>query len=326
MLFFWSVSLYLFLEWLKQPDFFAFASDSGLAVVSGSHQSTSWCWSRCFCSSQCLAIAEWRKPMAKGWFWIIAGVLIGFAPVLIWNAQNNLISFRFQAEHGLGEEAVAYRPVWTTDYLLAQLGLIFPTLLYWAIRGTKRSPVWIWLLAWGPLLFFLYTSTKSNVEANWPIVAYTEVFVLAVLWLKQPTRAFRWTIGIWAFAMFAMLALIITRWSPTGEPIRSREFFQFEPLVSFANDHDPVYARTYQMASTLSFLTKKPIYKLRGMNRIDFFDFLDESEPTAETFYLLTEKQDLLPPENRGRGLLDCGQDAGVWLEFFTLIWKVTKQ
>jgi hypothetical protein len=50
------------------------------------------------------------------------------------------------------------------------------------------------------------------------------------------------------------------------------------------------------MASKLSFDLDRPIYKLRGMNRKDFFDFLDESEPKPKSvYYLAVEKGDSLP-------------------------------
>ncbi len=65
---------------------------------------------------------------------------------------------------------------------------------------------------------------------------------------------------------------------------------------------DPVYARSYQMASKLSFDVKKNIYKLKNINRRDFYDGISESEPKSEKFYLIAEKTDQLPPNYKDAG------------------------
>jgi hypothetical protein len=49
------------------------------------------------------------------------------------------------------------------------------------------------------------------------------------------------------------------------------------------------------MASKLSFDQNRPVFKLRGMNRKDFFDYLDESEPKEKVYYWVAEKSDKLP-------------------------------
>src|SRR5262249_55322116 len=85
------------------------------------------------------------------------------------------------------------------------------------------------------------------------------------------------------------------RWSPTGEPIKTKEFFEFDSLRTIARDHDPLFARSYQMAAKLSFDLKKDIPKLRDMNRKDFYDFISESLPEGDRFYVLAEKTDTLP-------------------------------
>lgn len=231
--------------------------------------------------------------MRKGWWMILVGVTLGSMPVWMWNYLNDFISFRFQADHGLGHRY--WKPNWTYEYILGQIGLIFPTVLIASLKATKRAPRWLSLLAWAPLGFFVLTSFKGYVEANWPIVAYAEVLGLAVLVWPKGSKAYRATVGIWSLALVLMFGLILTRWSPTGEPIKTREFFEFEPLRNAAAQHEPIYARSYQMASQLTFDLKKPVYKLRGMNRRDFYDFLSESQPTGDSFFVMVEKEDTLP-------------------------------
>jgi len=299
LLFCWALTLLMFLRWIQQPTF-SRALWLGLSCGLGFCSKYVMVLEPMFLLFASLMISEWRTAMKKGWWVILLGVFLGSTPVWVWNYLHDFVSIRFQADHGLGQKL--WKPNWTYEYILVQIGLIFPTVVIWAAKSTKRAPGWLSLLAWGPLAFFALTSFKGYVEANWPIVAYAEIFALAVLALPQPTVGYRVTIGIWTTALVAMMFLIVTRWSPTGHPIKTREFFEFEPLRAAVLQHQPMYARSYQMASQLSFELKKPVYKLHGMNRRDFYDFLSESQPTGDRFYVMAEKEDLLPPNYEASG------------------------
>jgi 4-amino-4-deoxy-L-arabinose transferase-like glycosyltransferase len=292
LLFFWSLTLFVFVEWLRQPSPVR-SMLLGLACGLGFCSKYVMVLEPMFLFFGCFAIKEWRTPALKNWYWIIMGVIAGSAPVLAWNYSNDFASFRFQAQHGLGHDF--YKPNWTYSYVLGQIGLIFPPVLYWAVRGTKKAPPWLALLAWGPLLFFVITSFKGSVEANWPIVSYFGVFALAALYLDHFTLGLKSTLAFWSFVLVAIFGLITTRWSPTGEPIKTKEFFEFNVLETIASQHDPIFARSYQMASKLSFEMKRQIPKLKFMNRRDYYDFQADSEPTGALFYVLVERTDRLP-------------------------------
>src|SRR5262249_47436582 len=158
--------------------------------------------------------------------WIALGTLAGSSPVWVWNLLNDFISVRFQVQHGLGRPT--WKPSWTYTYVLLQIGLVFPVILVWALRSTRiylRAAPWLWMLAWGPLVFFFCTSFRGYAEANWPIIAYAEVFALGVLAIDRPTVLYRAVVVLWSVASVVILTLILTRWSPTGHPIKTKEFF-----------------------------------------------------------------------------------------------------
>ena len=50
------------------------------------------------------------------------------------------------------------------------------------------------------------------------------------------------------------------------------------------------------MAAKLHFELRRPVYKLKGMNRKDFYDYLEGSVPARGVYYLAVEKTDSLPP------------------------------
>ena len=101
--------------------------------------------------------------------------------------------------------------------------------------------------------------------------------------------------------MGAAAAIIIAE-PPWSKNLKFREFHQFDRVIEVARTYAPLYARSYQMAAKMHFELKRPVYKLKGMNRRDFFDYLKESEPTASEYYLVIEKGEALPPSYTARG------------------------
>ena len=145
-----------------------------------------------------------------------------FSPVVIWNAQNDWISFRFQLSHGLAvkkEIGLEY----FGEYWAGQAGLASPLMfgaLLWAMAksgwaGFRFKKDHLLLLFWTStpvLLFFAFTSLRSKTEANWPALAYfSAVIALAGIsteewsgW-KKGRRRFAWAAGLTAF-LFTFVA------------------------------------------------------------------------------------------------------------------------
>lgn len=222
------------------------------------------------------------------------GFLLTSWPVWLWNIQNDWISFGFQIDHGLG--AKVWKPQWTIDYVLAQVGLIFPTVLYFALKN-RHAPSWLHLLAWFPIVFFFFTSFRGYAEANWPIVSYLPLLALSA-WGTTNWKWARWTVGIWAVSFIIVLSLVAGFWLPLEKnKIKLKELYKYNGLVSFAESNSPIYARTYQMASKLSFELKRPIFKLRGVNRFDFFDLRSESLPRSQRFWYIAKPGDQIPSD-----------------------------
>jgi 4-amino-4-deoxy-L-arabinose transferase-like glycosyltransferase len=245
------------------------------------------------------ASQEMRPRFVKQLHWIVLGGLLGTLPVWLWNLNNDFISFRFQAQHGLGRKV--WKPSWTIEYVLAQIGLIFPIILYWALRARRKLPAIFHFLAWLPLLFFFITTSHGYAEANWPIVAYPAVIALAVASLPRNLRGLQATIALWWAFMALLFAIVILQpdWARTS---KSKEFHGFDALIAASRPLEPLYARSYQMAAKMHFELRRPVFKLKGMNRVDFYDYLDESEPHASTYYMAAEKTDALPLYYTSRG------------------------
>jgi len=153
---------------------------------------------------------------------IIATVL--FAPVLIWNARHDMISFTYQLEHGLGSSPGSMLSnAWRHegDLLGGQAGLATPILFVLiAVAVAKGLRMNIgperWLLAVVSalyFLFFVYSALKKRVEPNWPAPAYVGGVVLCTAY-QWNERAKRWrTAGI-ALACVLSLAVYLHAFKP----------------------------------------------------------------------------------------------------------------
>jgi 4-amino-4-deoxy-L-arabinose transferase-like glycosyltransferase len=136
-----------------------------------------------------------RRWLATPWPWLAALLaIVVFSPVLIWNAQHDWASFRFQFIRATVNNDVSLRTL--GDFLglqFGQVGLILLPVVISAVgisawRGiTKRDPVAI-LLATAvlvPFAYFLWKSLTLRVGDTWPMFLWPVGFAaVAINWVR----------------------------------------------------------------------------------------------------------------------------------------------
>ncbi|MCB0390217.1 MAG: glycosyltransferase family 39 protein [Bdellovibrionales bacterium] len=230
---------------------------------------------------------NFKNPLSLVFFFII-----GSLPVFWWNYTNDFISFLFQINHGVG--AKSWKAEWTLSYVIAQVLLITPLILFYALKANGNDPknkILKWA-AWTPLVFFFLTSFKGRVEANWPIMAHSAVLLLALTYTRASIQWLKMVCVIWAILFLVAYMNFFKSYLPIK---KLTEFDRYKNIEKIINDYEPIYGRTFQMSSQLSFRAKKQIYKLHGMNRFDFYDSLEDSKPKSDQFYLISIDEDRLP-------------------------------
>jgi 4-amino-4-deoxy-L-arabinose transferase-like glycosyltransferase len=290
-LFFWATSLLFFLRLLKSKkafDYALFGASLGLGFCSKYHIVL-------FVPIALTYLVVEKKLNQIVWKNVLLTIFFGLlfcSPVLIWNFQNDFASFRFQLQHGLVRNE--YRFYWTWSYVLSQIVILFPVIVWRAmkarIQGVARM---MYYFAWGPLLFFFLSSFKALVEANWPVVAYPAFIAVAVLGASR-FKPFLFAVIFWIFIFVAALTHLLFPWIPSA-PDKFMELTQFAPLKEKTKQYQPLYASTYQMASWIWFETKTPIYKLQGISRHDLFDTFPEGQPRGFPFYLAMKRETEMP-------------------------------
>ncbi len=301
LLFFWSLSLWILLKTIGKgsPQLYAALGLSlGLGFLSKYmiviFVPTALIWLG--------ASGEWRKIQ---WRWVPLTILLGLIsclPVFIWNAGHDWVSFRFQLDHGLQSEVWDW--TWPFEYFGGQLLILFPLTVWCALRK-RPAPNLTFLsyFAWTPLVFFFLTSFKAHVEANWPIMAHPAFLALAFVNFPN-SRLLKITLGVWIVAHVALIAEIEHHWLPVdATQLKTYEFTHFDVFLPDAQRSDqPFYLGSYQAAATVSYKLRRQFYKIEGLNRRDFYDFIPESRPSRDSFLLGCENDQGLP-----EGVLKAG-------------------
>ncbi len=303
LLFFWSAALYFLLRLAESkksvPAFFLGAA-IGLGFCSKYHMVL-------FPMIALLWLFTQRKnlslPFRAYTITILAAIMFSL-PVLLWNYNNDFVSFKFQLNHGLGE--ARFNPRWSLKYLFDQFFLILPPILFLALRRIKSNIQdwrlnWLYYFGWGPILFFLFTSLKGRVEANWPLVGLPALISLALINAAPRLTWIKVSVATWVAVLGVVLAIIflpIDKYKYANSKIR--EINEATMLLPFVNEFQPFYVSTYQLASLLSYYTKTPVYKLNGVGRTDFYDFIESSKPKAKKFYWVAPSASYLPKWAQG--------------------------
>ncbi|MGE0528385.1 MAG: ArnT family glycosyltransferase [Bdellovibrionales bacterium] len=313
LLFFYALSLWLFLLWKENPSW-RLALGLGLSVGLGFSSKYMMVLFVLSLLPVCLLSPQLRRSFLRHLPLLFLGGLMGTVPVWLWNLLNDFASIKFQTQHGLGR---SWKPSWTFHYIGLQVGLIFPVILYWALRARRSLPMVFHFLAWTPLVFFFFTTFRGYVEANWPIAAYPALFALAVSQYPGAAKGLRGTLVLWG-SLIALLAVVIMIQPEWSKDLKFREFHEYDEVVRHSRDLSPLYARSYQMASKMYFELGRPVYKLKGMNRKDFYDYLQGSEPQAKVYYVAVKKEDKLPSTYAAQGhrvveSLPVDRDFVIW-------------
>ncbi|PWT85578.1 MAG: glycosyltransferase [Proteobacteria bacterium] len=251
-------------------------------------------------------VPDWRWRWLRSPYPYLA-VLIAiavFSPVLIWNAQHDWASFRFQGVRATANYAMSWRTV--GDYIGLQFGLVgfvmLPVLLsglmLTAWRGyRKREPVAILVstAVLVPFVYFLWKSLTLRVGDTWPMFMWPVGFAAAAInlvtlpregwpdWIIRSTAFWANTAiatGI-AFVVAVFLYYVVVPWNFLGkiDPIGGEA--GYEQVVARAQDQLDKTGATwiattdYRTYAMLRWLLRDRVPVIQINERGRFQDFRD---------------------------------------------------
>jgi 4-amino-4-deoxy-L-arabinose transferase-like glycosyltransferase len=181
----------------------------------------------------CLVHPALRRRFLDAGPWVASALALAlFAPVVLWNALNDWISFRFQLGHGFNPSARGNPLSRELEMLGGQAGLASPILfgllaivVWFALRdgwrtrhtaaptdlATRRFA--LAMIAVVPLGFFAISAWRRAVEANWPAMIYPGAMMLLATSEWPAARGVWWRRGLWLAA--GLLAIVtVQAWRP----------------------------------------------------------------------------------------------------------------
>jgi hypothetical protein len=197
---------------------------------------------------------------------ITAGIvaLICFLPHLIWQYNHGWISVKY---HLSERSADAYDFLFTSDYILGQLLLVGPLagFFLWPISFIYKprdllEKAYKWVVL-GFFIFFLISTLKGRVEANWTAPVIIPMMVMGHHYLSIHLNWKKWFYRISpisaAIILFARIITVIN--VIPAEPIIERYFAWKEwpqQLIKSTSGTSVVFNSNYQRASKYWFYSK----------------------------------------------------------------------
>lgn len=204
--------------------------------------------------------------------------LIFSMPVIVWNYNNDWASFAFQLNHGFNGNR--FTILWSLTYILGQLFIFNPFLMFQIYKSVRqnfvsKSAVVQWL-------FFLASSFRASVEANWPVTAHFQG--LAGIQLDQ--RLKKWSLAYYIIIWLLLIGFFFTNFGKNKFD-KIPNSIAADKIWNTISSYSPIYGPTYQMSSLLHLVSGQKILKLNELSRFDFYDSGIFPKPIEGSFYAL---------------------------------------
>lgn len=240
-----------------------------------------------------LTVLAAPRLLRKKTFWGAAalGVLL-FLPHIIWQVRHDFVTIAFQ----LGRAGIWFNPDYIVDYVTGQIGaagifsgLILYYILFFRFRSESTFERILKFNCIGTLAFFLFASLKGRVEANWTIVAYVPLGIIAHKYLQERPRLRKATMLLALFPIGIIIVLRVLMTAPPDNLWGLRRAYEFsdwpqvtEEVEEFA-DGLPLAANLYQHASSISFYSGRVVPSLNINSRKNQFTLLRLEDELLDT-------------------------------------------
>ncbi len=266
-------------------------------------------------AAPCSLIVLWsqyrRGAWIRGYLFHLLFAFIVTLPVLIFNIEHHFASFHFQWNNAMeGSGGFALYRLW--QFLGGQIVLIgaLPFLMLpWVLihrqelSEDRRMHICFYFFVL-PLLFFLFQSLRTKLEANWALACYLAFFPMAQ-WLldRSSFKTFGQALVFASFSIpivFSLLLLVhlvspLKMVTPRKDRV-SRMKAQYLLSQTIGSDlkkatDTPVFAPTYQWTSYLRF-QKVPAEQIYPGSRMSQFTLAPKNACTLPVILLLSESPD----------------------------------
>lgn len=195
-----------------------------------------------------------------------------FFPHIYWQYTHDFPSLQY---HLVERNAAAYDISFSLDYLAGQLALFGPVvgwlILYYAFRSPLQNAFEraLKFCTIGVLGFFLVSTFKGRVEANWTVMLFTPVMVLAHQAVVRKQLTQKWllyTLPVTLLLVLAVRVYLVWNFLP-GVEIRPEVHDNKKwtaAVAAKAQGRPVVFINSYQLPSKYMFYTGNLSYSLNS--------------------------------------------------------------
>ncbi|WP_168224683.1 ArnT family glycosyltransferase [Rhodoferax aquaticus] len=200
----------------------------------------------------CMLLAHGWAVLRNKYLWVAAVLALALvSPVLVWNAQNQWVSFHYQAQHGAGG-------AWSGVHVLRFLGLqvlAFGPLLWWGawgVHAVARGQRCLLAFFVIPFAVFAWMSGGGSSLPHWTAPAWAVLAPFAGIALARSVQSRgRWVVGALLALQLAACAALLGLMASAGQPwAGSQQRYSAAPTNPFADLHG--WSEAGQKASTLA--------------------------------------------------------------------------
>ena len=157
----------------------------------------------------CLLAAHGWRLLGHVWLWVASALALAMVlPVLVWNAQNDWVSFAYQTQHGKGG---AWQGVHLVQFLLLQL-VAYGVLLGWGVVGwwaTRGRVRWLGLFFAIPFAVHALLAGGGTSLPHWTAPAWVALAPFAGMALAHHVRQKMGRLCIGALVLLQALACMV---------------------------------------------------------------------------------------------------------------------
>jgi hypothetical protein len=210
----------------------------------------------------------------RAWLAVMTGVAL-FYPHLHWQYIHDFPSVSYHLKE---RNAPVYRFSFTLEYVAGQILLAGPLIGFFLLRAANqyktttvfsRSLQWS---MWGFYGFFLISTFKGRVEANWTVPALVPVIILSHAWLTEKIEQRRWI-----FKLFSpsLILVVIVRLYMLSDIDALTRIFKDElhgnaawaaAIKAKSNDLPVVFLNSYQRPSKYWFYSGDTSFAVNTTN------------------------------------------------------------
>jgi len=245
------------------------------------------------------------KLLSREFLMFVIAFLIAILPVVIWNIDNEFVSFRYQAaERATQMSSFSFNPLHFPGYFASQLLLALPLfflsifasgylLIKRFFKGERIEDYLLFAASFALPMLFVFTGISFIywVKINWIMPVYLSGAVLVALYLKN-NILIRWQTGFSVIFHIVLIAQLI--WMPVK--VKSDDtWWGWEKLAQKVESLNVIFSdNSYKVSAVLNFYMADHIYAGNVIGKSAFQFALDDDDLSRlngkDAIYVTTDR------------------------------------